>query len=282
MLILESTAPVRRFVLPDLRKPLIYTSIVLGGAALVAPAAFSLSLLQSPTGTYLDPRPQTEMAQVTPPPTDTPASPQTLVLSAQAYLEKAIDLSKQTDQTEEDRQKIITLLNQSLDFSNQAVLAAPNAPQTYLIRARVLASSTSLRPDALQLAQKDLEIAQRLSGGEKVSLPTQVNLLQLSPTQQAALAQNLIIAAPGESSTSADTTSETSSNIIKNQVTLKAGTDHVTIFDDRIGPASYLYIINTTDSTPVYIKTKGNGEAVIATLDKVAAHLSLEYWLVLP
>lgn len=286
MLILEPTASARQTFsssLPSGKQALIYTSLFLGIGVLTVPAVISLAYSQRPTGTYLDPRPSQQLAQaVTPTPADlTAKSAEQLVISAQAYLEKAITLSKLTSQTESDKQQIITLLNQSLDLSNQAVITAPSSPQAYLIRARVLASSSSVRTDALQLAQKDLEIAQKLSGGQPVDLPTQVNLLNLTPTQQASLAQDVIIAAPNDDQ-QASSSAAADSNVYKSTATIAAGQLSVTITNPQISADNYLYIANTTSSNPIFIQNKANGTATIATTNSSAAPITFEYWIVNP
>lgn len=284
MLILDSEAAVRQLPKLNLKKSLLYTSVLLGATILIAPAflTFSSTSFSSPTGTYLDPRPQNLQAEA-PTPTVPQTSPEQLILTAQAYLEKAVTLSQKTDQNSDDKTQIVTFLNQSLDFSNQAVLSAPNAPQSYLIRARVLASSSSIRADAVQLAQKDLEIAQRLSGGQSVELPTQVNLLNLSPTQQAALAQNLIVAAPAESAPAATTSAGTASNVVKSTITIKAGEIEIAISNPSITADAYLYTVNTSGSnTQVYLKSKDIGKATIGLLTPASTDVVIEYWIVKP
>ncbi len=277
MIIVESAPTKQSFKIP---KPLIYTSLLTLTVLVATPAILALAQSSTPTGTYLNPLPENELAQVTPTPTPE-KRPEELILTAQAYLEKAITLSQKDPQTDQDKQAIITHLNSSLDLANQAIIAAPNSPESYLIRARVLASSTSIRTDATQLAQKDLETAQLLSGGQSVSLPTQVNLINYEPTQQAALASNLIIASPEESQTSTASAS-TNSNITKQTATIPAGKLSTTITDPSINTQSYIYLIPSSKAQPPFVQAKGDGVATIALTDLANQDVTFEYWIVNP
>lgn len=277
MIIVESAPTKQSFKVP---KPLIYISLLTLTVLVATPAILALAQSSTPTGTYLNPLPENELAQATPTPTPE-KRPEELILTAQAYLEKAITISQKDPQTDQDKQTIITHLNSSLDLANQAVVAAPNSPESYLIRARVLASSTSIRTDATQLAQKDLETAQLLSGGQSVSLPTQVNLINYEPTQQAALASNLIIASPEESQVSTASAS-TNSNITKHSATIPTGKLSTTISDPTINTQSYIYLIPSSKAQPPFVQAKGDGIATIALTSPANQDITFEYWIVNP
>ena len=277
MIIVESVHPQSHL---NLKKPLLYFSTTFLLILIISPALIALNQDQTPTGSYLNPLPQNELAASPTPTISQP--PEQLILTAQAYLEKAINLSQKQPQTDPERQQIITYLNSGLDYANQAVTSSPNSPQTYLIRARILASSTSIRKDATQLAQKDLETAQLLSNGQSVSLPTQVNLINYTPTEQASVANNIIIAAPGESNTSS-ASATTNSNITKKTATIRAHQTNTTINDSTITTDSYLYLIpiDASGQTP-YVQSKTTGSAIIAVIDPQDTNLSFEYWIVNP
>ena len=277
MQIIESTPESK---IQKLKTPMIVSGFIFTSAGLLLPAVVAVTQSSQPHGTYLSPQPQGLLTS-SPDPAPTLGTGEA-ILTAQAFLEKAITLSQKTPQTEADKKQIVTLLNQSLDYSNQAIVAAPNSPQSYLVRARVLASSASVRPDALELAQQDLNTAQRLSGGQKIDLPTNINLMDLSPNQQAGLDQDIIIAAPGDdkqSSSSADTVS----NINKSTATISAGQTEITITDPRITTDSYIYTIaNQPGSYVIFVKSKTDKSAIIS-LDRVAEQpVAFEYWVVNP
>lgn len=264
----------------SLNKPLLIASLGVTLGLLTIPVAIALIHNQSPTGTLLNPQPQNQLASTSPAPT--PVNPSQSILAAQAYLEKAIELSQKQPQTPADREAILTHLDQALNLANQAVVAAPSNPQSYLIRARILASSTSIRPDAQSLAQQDLQIAQNLSRGQTVNLPTQVDLLQTSPTRQAALADNVIIASPEDGNT-ATASGESQSNLSKQTFIFPAGQTTFKLTDTHITPDSYIYLIpQGTNSSTFFVQTKDNGAATIATSDPLETSTTVEYWISQP
>lgn len=263
------------------KKPLMYlgVTVTIGGITVPALASVVLSRTSRPSGTYLSPQPGNMLTQAVPTPTPT-VSPQEAILSAQAFLEKAITLSQKTPQTEDDKNQIVAYLNEGLHYANSAVTIAPQLPQSYLIRARVLSSSTTIRPDALQLAQQDLEVAQRLSGGQKVDLPTRVDLLEITPPEQASLDQDIIIAAPDEGNT-ASSSADTDSNVHKNQSVIKKGSTEVKITDPSILPDSYIYLISSDkDNHVLFVKSKSAGNAVISLDSSAKQDVHFEYWVI--
>ena len=263
----------------NFKKPLIYSSVTGLVVLLTTPLLIALSADATPTGSYLNPLPENEVAiAITPTPSQ---SPEELILTAQAYLEKAIDLSSNESQTDQDKEQIITFLNKGLEYANLAVTSSPNTPESYLVRARILASSTAIRTDAVSLAQKDLEIAQLLSGGQPVTLPTQVNLIDFAPTKQASLASNIIIAAPQEENTST-TSAETDSNINKKVAVISKGQSTVTIKSGLINENSYIYLIPVTPSQTPFVQSKADGIATIAITSPTETNFEFEYWIVNP
>lgn len=280
MVILESQYPesLTQKTLRFSKKTFTYLALASGIAFTITPAIIAITQNQRPTGTYLNPLPETELAQS---PTPVQQSPEQLIITAQAYLEKAIEISQKLPQTEQDHQNIITYLNAGLELANQAVDTSPSSPETYLIRARILASSSSIRPDATQLAQQDLQTAQSLSGGQQVSLPTKVNPIQYTPTEQASLAQNIIIASPEEAPTSTDSSTPTS-NIQKQLATIPAGEKSTIIKNPNIDANSYIYLIPQSPNTNIFVQTKCCGTATISTTNISEQDLSFEYWIVNP
>ena len=284
MVIVESQPKNKKSLTFALPSPKIWIPALILLFTLTATATFAFLNKSQPTGSFLSPLPQTQQAQATPSPfpspsTQTAQTASQLILTAQAYLEKAITVSQKDSQTENDRQQIIDFLNTSLQYANQAINQAPQSPQAYLVRARILASSQSIRQDALQLAQKDLETAQSLSGGQKVQLPTNIDLLDYTPTQQAQNDQDLVIAAPQDETTSSS--AQTDSNVIKYTTTLPANQDQTTIENTRIQPDSYIYLISPS-SHNIYLLSKSSGQATVATNNPPQQDLEFQYWIVNP
>jgi hypothetical protein len=246
---------------------------------LVIPVASALVNRPTPTGTFLSPLPEKQLAEQEQAPEQKLSATQA-ILSAQAYLEKAISLSRQSEDNQESRDQIIGYLNQSLNLANQAIVLAPQSPQAYLMRARVLASSSNLRPDATMLAQKDLEAAQALANGQPVSLPTEVNLLELIPAQQAAAETGLVIAAPNDDATK-ESSAQAESNTLKSSGIIAPGKSEVLIRNQALEGGSYVYLIPESDSV-IYLKSKTEGQMVVATSATSLEEIRFEYWIVNP
>lgn len=236
---------------------------------------------KTPTGNFLSPLPQGEIAQTTPSPT--PENTKTLaelVGFSQTYLNKAISLSLITPQTQSDKQQIISYLEQSLDYSNQAVLTYSQEPQTYLLRAQVLTSISQTNPDALIQAEEDLKTAQQLANGQPVSLPQNVNLLDILPSQQANLPQDLIIASPQQEDT-ATISAQNNSNAITTTTILPAGQTQLEITNSQITPDSYIYIIPQTKINQIIsVASKKDGSFTLTTNKPFDTDISLDYWII--
>lgn len=267
------------------KKYAVYVLAFGGISFLVIPLLLAVinSTSAQPVGTYLSPVPENQVAMVTdtPSPTQVTMTPAQAVLSAQAFLEKAITLSQKDPQTDTDKSEITNLLTQSLDYANSAVQLSPKSPQTYLARARVLASSSTIWPQATTWAQKDLEVAQKLSNGQPVDLPTKVDLMTTSPVEQANNGAKLTIAAPEESKP--NSTATASGNTNKDFATIPAGKTTVDINDPKIKETSYVYVIPPDgNNTVLFVQSKQNGKATIAASTAPTAPLEFEYWVVNP
>ena len=234
---------------------------------------------KQPTGNLISPLPQGQLSQASPTPTPTKTLIE-LTSFSQTYLDKAITLSLNTPQSEIDKKQIINYLEQSLDYSNQAVLTYPQQAHAYLLRAKVLTSISQTNPDALTQAKNDLETAEQLAQGQAVSLPEKINPLEVIPSQQASLPQNLIIASPQQSKqTSISDQNDSNTNI--NTVTLPAGQTQLEITDPQVTSSSYIYLIpqEKTNQT-VFVESKKNGSFTISTNQPLQVDLSLDYWLI--
>lgn len=263
-------------------KTILGIGFIVSTGLMIVPIAIALGSNTKPTGTYLSPLPENKLAstEVNTNRTDVQKqiSIEEAILSSQAFLEKAVSVSKKTPQTEQDQQEIVSLLNQGLDLANRAVGISPNSPQAYLMRARILASSSNIRKDATILAQKDLEIAQALSNGQPVTLPTEIDLLKFTPTQQAQVGSQLVIASPEESSTT-EASGSAKSNTQKSQATIAKGKGEITINSQAITIDSYVYLIPKDKNNIVYLKNKSEGKITVAT-DTLTSDVAFEYWIV--
>lgn len=265
------------------KKILPFLSITLVIITLIPLSLILIGSFSKPTGNYLSPLPQGELAQatttLTPNPTPTKNITELITLS-QGFLNKAVSLSQQTPQTDSNKQQIISFLEQSLDYSNKAVLTQPNNPQTYLLRAQILTSIGQTNPQAIYRAEEDLEMAQKLANGQSVSLPQSINPLDILPSRQASLTQDLIVAAPQESSSST-ASAENSSNATTTSVTLLAGQTQLQVSSSKITPSSYIYLIpQQKTNQPVYISSKTTGSFTISTNKPLNTNITIDYWII--
>jgi len=93
------------------------------------------------------------------------------ITTSQQFLNKAQELSLQTSggensprqQTPEEKQKIIELINQALDIINQGIAAYPNDDRVFAQRAAIYQALTPIFPEARKLAVQDLKEAIKLN-----------------------------------------------------------------------------------------------------------------------
>jgi hypothetical protein len=277
MVIVSAQTPAPRH---SWRKPLLTVGILSLLGSLAVPVGAAIFSQQAPTGSYLSPLPETQVAQA-PTPTQNQLTAEQAILSSQAYLEKAIALSRTAVQEQPDKDQIVAYLNQSLELANQAVSLAPNQPQAYLMRARVLSSSVNLRSDAIILAQKDLEAAQAMANGQIITLPTEVDLLQLAPTQRAEAGSRLVIASPEESQVK-ESSGSAESNTDKARQEIGANELELEIKNPLLTADSYVYLISEQPGRLVYLKSKTEGRMIVATDAPAATPLGFEYWIINP
>jgi|GEM_PF-2402899 len=282
MFIVSSTAPPSSKL--NFKKTLVI--LFIGFISTAAIGTVSLIIIghnTNPTGTYISPLPTGELTQneITPSPTLAPNFTQTINL-AQNYLDKAFELAKNQNQTAADKKQIISTLNQSLAQSNTAISLAPQDPQGYLVRAKILTAISKIEPSALAKAQEDLILAQKLSNGEPVTLPTPTNPINLVPDQQAAITGNIIIATPENSQTTTES-SQNQSNTATSSVIFLAGGKELVIEHQSVKNTSQIYLIPKQKGiASVYVKSKTDGRFTIAATTAPTANLSLDYWIINP
>lgn len=244
----------------------------------------AVRLNQQPTGTFLSPLPSGQLADTSsnPTPTTPIASFAETLNLAQNFLDKAYSLSAVTNQTETDKQTIIDSLNQSLTYANQAISQSPRQPRGYLVRAKIFTAISQINPTATNQAKTDLEVAQALSNGQTIQLPESINPLNLLPNQQAATAQNIIIAAPADATSAANQTNS-NSNSLTSTITLPAGKTELVVKNKQVKANSYIYIIpQTSTNNPIYVKSKDTGVFTLSTNTANTIDIALDYWIVSP
>ncbi len=254
--------------------------IVLGLAGLRTVVSGFTSI---PTGSYLSPLPQGELANTdtstSPTPSLGPTFAQALNL-AQNYLDKAYKLSQNQQQTDSDKKDIIFSLNKSLEQANIAINMSAKDPTGYLLRAQIMNAISIINPEATKLAQIDLETAQKLSNGQTVTLPKAVNPLELLHSDQASLAQNVIVATP-QSPEATNSATQSQSNSSNGKFTIPAGQTELLIQNPLVNDQSYIYLINQSGSTnPVYLKSKEVGAFTVAPANPSKTDINIDYYII--
>lgn len=237
---------------------------------------------KSPTGSYISPLPTGELAQATPTPTpELEKSTPELINLAQNYLNKAFKLAETANQTEEQKQEILSNLDQSLNLTTQAISQDPRNPKGYVLRAQILTAVSNTNPSALAQAQKDLQLAQSLSQGQPVTLPETINPLNLLPDQQALASSDLILAAPLPGQVLPEQKLDAASNTFSTTATIPASQTELVVSDQRITPTSYIYLIpETKTNASVFIKSKTKGQFTLATSTNNPIDLTISYYII--
>lgn len=261
----------------DYRWPIILGTIITLSAT-VLPLVFIVLPVNRPTGSLLSPLPKGEVASAQTPPSNLNFA-ETINL-AQNYLNKAYELARNQNQTEDDKKAIFTSLNESLKQVTSAINLSPRNPTGYLLRAQIFTTISKVNPDAVALAKQDLDVAQQLSSGKDVSLPPAVNPINLLPEEQAASISSFLIASPQEESTASGEL-DTQTNASQKRVVLPANQIEIVVNDPLVKPDSYIYLLPVTaTNNPVYVKTKTDGSFTIATTSPSTSNQAIDYYLI--
>ena len=212
----------------------------------------------------------------------TPASlnfSQTINL-AQNYLNKALDLSRNQNQSDEDKKAIVVSLAESLKQATNSISLAPNQPEGYFLRAQVLTAISKINPKAAGLAKQDLELAAKLASDKNIVLPPPVNPVDLLPDEQAGTPQNLIIASPAEAETK-ENQSNVSANANQKRFILPAGQTEMTIKDTLVKADSFIYLIpENNNNLLVTLASKEIGSFSV-TVDAPAKNdIPVDYYII--
>src|SRR6185369_2640586 len=106
------------------------------------------------------------------------------------FLQKAIKVSNSsTDQTVDEKNQVIQLLNQAMEAANRAIQLAPNDARGYSTRGRVYLASSVVKPEMKALSDQDFAKAAELGSPNPSQAPATQDPMQLLPTQQATTGQ---------------------------------------------------------------------------------------------
>ena len=276
-----STTPDRPLQGQALRRWPRFVGVIFGLAAVSLPVLIIGAANPKPTGTILSPLPAGEIATA-PTSQPTPLSFSESLNLAQNYLAKAYDLARNQNQNETDKKAILASLNQSLRQVDYGIKLDSQNPQGYLLRAQILTAISKINPKALEFAKQDLDTASRLSQNQEVALPAAVNPLDFLPDEQAALANQPLIAAPAESQpASASGQTAASINASQGQFVLAAGQTELEIENLTVVDSSYIYLIPAQKTNNfISVKNKSVGRFGVAATQAGESDQTINYYII--
>lgn len=201
---------------------------------------------------------------------------------AERFLTKAVQLSNQSkQQTVEEQNQIIFLLNQALESANKAVTIKNTDPRGYSSRGRIYQAISVVKPEVKPLADKDFADAERLGSNAPTSAPTTEDPLNLLPTKQAENAGAKAVIAGPETVDSSTVSGQEGQNTSKGTATLNAGEREVFVPYPSVHDTTQLYVVaqDNPENITFYVKNKeaGKGFTVGATASP-SAPLRVTWW----
>jgi len=135
-----------------------------------------------------------QLTETTPPSQDSPLaqSPSYYINTSQQFLIHAEELSKNQNQTEEDKKEIIAFVQSALDTISKGISIYPQDDRLFAQRAKIYQGIISFSPKAIDAAISNLEQARQLSPQNPIYPKTQSQLfIQKGDFQSAAYYANL-------------------------------------------------------------------------------------------
>jgi len=199
------------------------------------------------------------------------------------FLRKAIQLSNSTtNQTAEDKNRIIGLLNQALEAANRAIESAPNDARAYTTRGRVYQATSVVKPEMKAMADADFAKAKQLGASTPTAPSAPANPMELLPTEQANAQQTAMIAGPN-GAVRQSVAGTASDNANKGTVTLQSGEKELFISFPGLKADTKVYVQPEGDSASVfYVKNKEAGKGfTVAATEAVTAPTNITWWEIL-
>lgn len=211
-----------------------------------------------------------------------------LTLSQRSFNDAQI-LSQNRVQTDEMKKEILGKLQQSIDTISEGIKIYPNRSDLLTQRATIYIAIQSIAPEAVKLAQKDLEQAQLLSqhgltpdspaeASAKAGLPSLPNGLELIKDQQA-LARNVIVASPQDGVNPYQQT--TNSSATTGWASIPAGSVTIDVVNTLVTDSAPIYVVpeGQIDGTLSVVK-KTSGKSFTVSLDKaISTDIRFQYWI---
>lgn len=184
---------------------------------------------------------------------------------AQGFLRKAIQTSQETasTQTANDKNTILSYLEQALTAANTAVDLDPTNGLGFLLRARIYKTASTIQPELAAKGDQDLTIAQAL-GVQDIDILNE-NVLDHLPTQQATnLAGGPVIADTEEGSNTVVQTG-TTNNSRQGEVVLPANQTEIFVPFTQLTDTMKISVQVSPNSpsrphTPLRVSSRKNGQ----------------------
>lgn len=224
----------------------------------------------------------TQRAQLASAPTQDKGVDYELSLSS-GFLRKAIQFSNSTvNQTAEDKNRIISLLNQALEAANRAIQNAPNDARAYTTRGRVYQATSVVKPEMKTMADADFAKAKELGAATPTAPAAPNNPMELLPTEQASAPQTAMIGAPN-GAVKQTVSSETADNTNKGKITLQSGQKEKFVSFPGLKQDTKVYVQAEGDSPATFfVKNKQAGKGfTIAATEEVTAPTIVTWWEIL-
>lgn len=207
------------------------------------------------------------------------------IAASQKYLTQARTVSRQkgVNQTAGDKNKIISLLNESLKHANNAVKYYPQSPESYQTRAKLFENLAVLDDSAQGKADQDLALAAKLGAGESVPNISPADLIEYSPIQEANLNKNVAIAFP-EDEKVVDTVLEEESNALRGTAIIAAGETSIVVSSEFVTNDNLIYFTPEGDTLNEIIslksKSEKNQEFTLKLSNPLPHDLTITWWIV--
>lgn len=184
-------------------------------------------------------------------------TPSDYLYLSQRYFADAQMLSQKRQQTDGDKKDILGKLQKAIDTISEGISLYPNKAELWAQRANFYIAIQNIAPQAKEVALHDIEKAQSISQHTStISTPNIPKGLELIKDQQAD-SRDVIVAAPGETSSPYEDTKETSA--ITGTGVFPAGQTEFTIANASV-----------TDAAPVYVVPKTQTSGVLTVIKKIA------------
>lgn len=208
------------------------------------------------------------------------------IATSDNYLSRARVLSNSLgdNQTQDDKNKIVSLLNQSLKSANNAISNYPSSPLGFQQRAKVYQIVAYIDPTAGPKAERDITIATQLAKGElKAQDIKPEDLINSQPLQEASLLDNIAIALPEDNKT-ADNQAEEISNSKRGTATIKTGEQEVIVTSEFVNDDNLIYFtpVGSTQNEVVSLKSKSelNSEFTLHLSAPLPYNLEITWWII--